>query len=529
MSETTIPTKEISPAPENPSNQAQKEAVDVQDSNEQAAEAKVEQAEVAADQVQEGSANGDEQPQTTNAARNAENIVVASALEGGRETSNKILYVGSLHKSVSEDSIKELFAVAGPDSIQSVKLLNDKNKIGFNYAFIEFDNNDSATAALTQLNGTVLASAELKINWAFQSSNVISNSDQNGGYSDPMFNIFVGDLSPEVDDEALNKAFQKFGSLKSARVMWDMQTSRSRGYGFVNFSEQQDAEEALRTMNGEWICGRAIRCNWASHKQVQNSQNNAQPQYGVRRRFNSNNNSHNNNHNNHNNNNNSNNNNIGNGHNGHKFNGYRSYNNTPQFEQGEQFQSQDPNILIQQLQNHGQHQQHQQQQRLQQQLQQQHESINGQQYPSNENLPEADFHALQHEQENNNNNGNNSVMPPSNMPVMSPQSYDIVLRQTPSWQTTVYLGNIAHFTQQGDLIPLLQNFGFIVDFKFHPERGCAFVKYDTHERAALAIVQLAGFNVNGRPLKCGWGKDRPPMNHQFNNFRGPLPQMYQRQ
>ena len=98
---------------------------------------------------------------------------------------------------------------------------------------------------------------------------------------------------------------------------------------------------------------------------------------------------------------------------------------------------------------------------------------------------------------------------------MSPQSYDIVLRQTPSWQTTVYLGNIAHFTQQQELIPLLQNFGFIVDFKFHPERGCAFVKYDTHERAALAIIQLAGFNLNGRPLKCGWGKERPP---QFQNF-----------
>lgn len=525
MSE-TVPTKELSPAPENPSNQVQIEAEEVQNNkNEQVTETKVEQAEGTTDQVQEEKVNGDEQPQTTsNAPRNADNIVVASALEGGRETSNKILYVGSLHKSVSEDSIKELFAVAGPDSIQSVKLLNDKNKIGFNYAFIEFDNNDSATVALTQLNGTVLALAELKINWAFQSSNVISNTDQNGGYSDPMFNIFVGDLLPEVDDEALNKAFQKFGSLKLARVMWDMQTSRSRGYGFVNFGEQKDAEEALRTMNGEWICGRAIRCNWASHKQAQTSQNNTQPQYGVRRRFNNN---HNNNHNN-----NNNNNNIGNGHNGHnghKFNGYRLYNNTPQFEQSEQFQPQDPNILLQQLQNHGQHQQQQQQQRLQQQLQQQHESINEQQYPSNENLPEADFHALQYEQENNNNNGNNNVIPPSNMPVMSPQSYDIVLRQTPSWQTTVYLGNIAHFTQQGDLIPLLQNFGFIVDFKFHPERGCAFVKYDTHERAALAIVQLAGFNVNGRPLKCGWGKDRPPINHQFNNFRGPLPQMYQRQ
>lgn len=41
-----------------------------------------------------------------------------------------------------------------------------------------------------------------------------------------------------------------------------------------------------------------------------------------------------------------------------------------------------------------------------------------------------------------------------------------------------------------------------------PERGFAFVKLDTHENAASAIVNLAGQVACGRPIKCGWGKDR---------------------
>ncbi|KAK7684749.1 hypothetical protein QCA50_011991 [Cerrena zonata] len=341
----------------------------------------------------------------------------ASAIEGGREVSNKILYVGGLHKSVTEDILRDLFSVAG--NIESIKILNDKNRPGFNYAFIEFENTQSADMALHTLNGRIINNSEIKINWAFQSSSINSNNT----IDEPIFNLFVGDLSPEVDDESLGRAFSKFPSLKQAHVMWDMQTARSRGYGFVTFTQQNDAELALQTMNGEWINGRAIRCNWASHKHFNNL--NVLPQQQL-----------------------------------------SNSNLVPNNNFGS------PNLQ--------------------------------------QNLPNQSNNAV---------GSNVQVPPPSNpaaaaaaavaaaaaanggqqnIPVMSPQSYDIVLRQTPSWQTT--------------------NFGFIVDFKFHPERGCAFVKYDSHERAALAIVQLAGFTINGRPLKCGWGKDRPPMGNQYQNY-----------
>jgi nucleolysin TIA-1/TIAR len=97
------------------------------------------------------------------------------------------------------------------------------------------------------------------------------------------------------------------------------------------------------------------------------------------------------------------------------------------------------------------------------------------------------------------------------------QSYDMVAQQTPQWQTTCYVGNLTPYTSQNDLVPLFQNFGYVLETRLQADRGFAFVKMDSHENAASAICQLNGYNVNGRPLKCSWGKDRPPTG-QYDTF-----------
>ena len=81
-------------------------------------------------------------------------------------------------------------------------------------------------------------------------------------------------------------------------------------------------------------------------------------------------------------------------------------------------------------------------------------------------------------------------------------SYDMVVQQTPQWQTTCYVGNLTPYTTQSDLVPLFSNFGYVTETRFQSDRGFAFVKMDTHENAAMAICQLSGFHINGRPLKC---------------------------
>ncbi|KAK5167626.1 E3 ubiquitin-protein ligase pub1 [Saxophila tyrrhenica] len=335
------------------------------------------------------------------------------------EPNKRALYVGGLDPRVTEEVLKQIFETTG--HVQNVKIIPDKNldkykteafhlpfythnttinmaltmelpqfqSKGYNYGFVEYDDPASAERALQTLNGRRVHQQEIRVNWAYQSSNTSKEDTSNH------FHIFVGDLSNEVNDEVLMQAFSAFGTVSEARVMWDMKTGRSRGYGFVAYRDRTEAEKALSSMDGEWLGSRAIRCNWANQKgQPSFTQQQAMAQMGM----------------------------------------------TPTTPYG-------------------------------------HHSF----------------------------------------PTQGAQSYEMVVQQTPQWQTTCYVGNLTPYTTQNDLVPLFQNFGYVTETRFQADRGFAFVKMDTHENAASAICQLNGYQVNGRPLKCSWGKDRPPTG-QFDGY-----------
>ncbi|KAH6841134.1 hypothetical protein B0I37DRAFT_419105 [Chaetomium sp. MPI-CAGE-AT-0009] len=300
------------------------------------------------------------------------------------EPNKRALYVGGLDPRVTEDVLRQIFETTG--HVQSVKIIPDKNAKGYNYGFVEYDDPGAAERAMQTLNGRRVHQSEIRVNWAYQSNS--TNKEDTSNH----FHIFVGDLSNEVNDEVLLQAFSAFGSVSEARVMWDMKTGRSRGYGFVAFRERPDAEKALSSMDGEWLGSRAIRCNWANQKgQPSMAQQQAMQQMGM----------------------------------------------TP-------------------------------------------------------TTPYGHHH----------------------FPTHGVHSYDMIVNQTPAWQTTCYVGNLTPYTTQQDIVPLFQNFGFVVESRFQADRGFSFVKMDTHENAAMAICQLNGYNVNGRPLKCSWGKDKTPSHPQ---------------
>lgn len=78
--------------------------------------------------------------------------------------------------------------------------------------------------------------------------------------------LFVGGLSWNTTDEGLRQAFEKFGEITEAKVISDRDTGRSRGFGFVTFSQDGDATNAMSALNGTDLEGRAIRVNEAEDK-----------------------------------------------------------------------------------------------------------------------------------------------------------------------------------------------------------------------------------------------------------------------
>ncbi|KAJ6832602.1 uncharacterized protein M6B38_327495 [Iris pallida] len=78
--------------------------------------------------------------------------------------------------------------------------------------------------------------------------------------------LFVGGLAWGTDDQSLKEAFDSFGNVVEARVITDRDTGRSRGFGFVNFDDEESANSALKSMDGQELQGRSIRVSIANER-----------------------------------------------------------------------------------------------------------------------------------------------------------------------------------------------------------------------------------------------------------------------
>ena len=80
-------------------------------------------------------------------------------------------------------------------------------------------------------------------------------------------NIYVSNLPFAVVDEDLRSYFAEYGEVTSAKVIMDKYTNRSKGFGFVEMSDDAAAEKAIAELNGATVEGRQIRVNVAKPKE----------------------------------------------------------------------------------------------------------------------------------------------------------------------------------------------------------------------------------------------------------------------
>jgi len=78
--------------------------------------------------------------------------------------------------------------------------------------------------------------------------------------------LFVGGLNWKTTDDGLRAAFERFGDIAEAKVITDRETGRSRGFGFVTFSDDDAAQKAVQEMNGQQLEGRRIQVNEAEER-----------------------------------------------------------------------------------------------------------------------------------------------------------------------------------------------------------------------------------------------------------------------
>jgi RNA recognition motif-containing protein len=80
--------------------------------------------------------------------------------------------------------------------------------------------------------------------------------------------LYVGNLSYEVDSSALQEMFTPHGTVESAEIITDRDTGRSKGFGFVQMSQDSEAAAAIAALNGQQHGGRALTVNEAKPREA---------------------------------------------------------------------------------------------------------------------------------------------------------------------------------------------------------------------------------------------------------------------
>ena len=82
-------------------------------------------------------------------------------------------------------------------------------------------------------------------------------------------NIYIGNLSAEVTDEELSNLFAEYGKVSSAKVIRDMFSQESRGFGFVEMPAQAEAQKAIDELNTKEVKGKKLIVNEARPRRDQ--------------------------------------------------------------------------------------------------------------------------------------------------------------------------------------------------------------------------------------------------------------------
>ena len=79
-------------------------------------------------------------------------------------------------------------------------------------------------------------------------------------------NIFVGSLPFKVEESELKEVFEEFGEVSSVKIITDRETGRSKGFGFIEMPNDEEAQKAISEANGAELYGRTIVVNQAEEK-----------------------------------------------------------------------------------------------------------------------------------------------------------------------------------------------------------------------------------------------------------------------
>lgn len=182
------------------------------------------------------------------------------------ERDARTVFVMQLSHRCRARDIQEFFSAVG--KVQDIRLIMcNKTRRFKGIAYVEFKDIESVALA-HGLNGQKLLGVPVIVQPSQAEKNRVGMSTErliNRGDVGPM-RLYVGSLHFNITEEMLRGIFEPFGPIISVQILYDQETGRSRGYGFVTYHEAKDAKKALDQMNGFELAGRPIKVGHITEK-----------------------------------------------------------------------------------------------------------------------------------------------------------------------------------------------------------------------------------------------------------------------
>ncbi|XP_019152036.1 PREDICTED: 29 kDa ribonucleoprotein A, chloroplastic-like [Ipomoea nil] len=181
------------------------------------------------------------------------------------------LFVGNLPYNIDSAALAGLFQQAG--NVEMVEVIYDKQTgRSRGFGFVTMSTVEEVELAAQQFNGYELDGRALKVNSGPPPPRR-ENSTFGGARGGRSFDnanrghkLHVGNLAWGVDDQALETLFSEQGKVLEARVVYDRESGRSRGFGFVTYGSAEEANNAIKMLDGVNLIGRQIGVSLAESR-----------------------------------------------------------------------------------------------------------------------------------------------------------------------------------------------------------------------------------------------------------------------
>lgn len=179
------------------------------------------------------------------------------------------VYVGNISWDTTVDDLTATFSDFG--SVTKCNVVTDQDGRSRGFAFVTYPDEASAMAAIDGLNNVEVDGRTIRVDKVLPAGERPEKRERpprrEGGFVDSPYRIYVGNLPWRFDDYDLEDAFAEFGEVADAKVMYDRESGRSRGFGFVTLNSDPEVDAAIDALDGADINGRAIRVNRAAKRE----------------------------------------------------------------------------------------------------------------------------------------------------------------------------------------------------------------------------------------------------------------------